>query len=115
MTAEFMCRVETTKLVAEKGKLVEIIERSGVVPNGTGFAITVAPAPELDALNLVVGRVVDGLDVVKQISELPVVKDNSNSPFLRAGKAVGDKRANVAELGFNRPFGKVVVASSGVL
>ena len=107
--------METTKLVAEKGKLVEVIERSGVVPNGTGFAITVAPAPEVDALNLVVGRVVEGLDLVTQLSELAVVKDNSASPFLRAGKAIGDKRANVAEMGFNRPFNKVVVASSGIV
>ena len=94
---------------------MEVIERSGVVPNGTGFTITVAAAPELNANNLVVGRVVDGLDIVMQLSELPVVKDNSASPFFKAGKAVGDKRANVAELGFNRPFNRMVVTASGIL
>jgi peptidyl-prolyl cis-trans isomerase B (cyclophilin B) len=86
-----------------------------VVPNGTGFALTVGPAPELDGKYLIVGRIVDGQQVVQDLSELPVVKDNSNSPFFKAGKALGDKRAIVAEQGFNRPFNKVVVASSGLL
>lgn len=105
-------RLENKKLVAEKGKLVEIIERSGVIPNGTGFAITTGPAPELDGKYLIVGRVVEGLALADEISKLPVVKDNSNSPFFKAGKAIGDKRAVVAEMGFNRPFNKVTVAAS---
>jgi hypothetical protein len=110
-----MCSTESTKLVAEKGKLVEVIERSGIVPNGTGFAITTGPAPALDATHLIVGRVVQGMDVVMQLDKLPVVKNNSGSPFFIVGKAVGDKRANVAELGFDRPFNKVTVSASGTL
>jgi hypothetical protein len=109
------CRVESKRLVADKGKLVEIIERSGAVPNGTGFALTVGPAPELDGKFLIVGRIVDGYEVVQELSMLPVVKDNSSSPFFKAGKALGDKRAIVAEQGFNKPFNKVVVSSSGVM
>ena len=33
----------------------------------------------------------------------------------RAGKFLGDKRADVAEKGFGRPFQKVLVSASGVL
>jgi hypothetical protein len=33
----------------------------------------------------------------------------------RAGKAMGDKRAIVAEKGFNRPFKRVIIAKSGLL
>ena len=33
----------------------------------------------------------------------------------RAGKLVGDKRAIVAEMGFDRPFNKILVAASGLL
>ena len=101
--------------MAEKGKLKQIVERSGVVPNGTPFAITTGPAPELDDINLVVGKVVDGLDVVKDIETLPVVRDNSKSFWFKAGKQIGDTRATVAELAFNRPFNKVTVLSSGLL
>lgn len=110
-----MCSVENTKLVASQGKLVEVIERSGVVPNGTGFAITTGAAPALDRTNLIVGRVVEGMDVIMELDKLPVVKNNSGSPFFMVGKAVGDKRANVAELGFDRPFNKVAVGASGIL
>eukprot|EP00955_Chlamydomonas_euryale_P095248 364925-Chlamydomonas_euryale.AAC.6 len=33
----------------------------------------------------------------------------------RAGKAMGDKRATVAEKGFNRPFKRVVIKKAGLL
>ena len=101
--------------MAEKGKFREVTERSGVIPNGTGFAISTGAAPDLDGKYLIVGRVVDGMDVVETISKLPVVKDNSKSPFFQAGKAIGDKRATVAEMGFNRPFNRVTVLASGLL
>jgi hypothetical protein len=113
--AVFACRVEKTRLVAQQGKLVNVVEKSGIIPNGTEFAITVASAGELDETNLVVGRVVEGLDIIVELSKLPVVKDNSGSPFFKAGKAIGDKRANVAQMGFNRPFNKVAIAASGLL
>eukprot|EP00892_Ulva_mutabilis_P003796 jgi/Ulvmu1/1789/UM119_0007.1 len=106
---------EKTKLVAEKGKLVEVTERGGIVPNGTAFAITTGAAPDLDSTHLVVGEVVEGMDVVRKLDKLPVVKNNTNSPFFQAGKKFGDKRANVAELGFDRPFNKVTVMASGIV
>ena len=79
------CSIESTKLKAIKGKLVNVLERSGVAPNGTEFAITTGGAPELDDTNLIVGRVVEGMDIVSSLSKLPVVKNNSSSPFFQAG------------------------------
>lgn len=110
-----MCRKEDTKLVADKGKLVEVVERSGVIPNGTGFTITTGAAPDLNKTHLIVGQVLEGFDVLQQVDKLPVVKNNSSSPFFIVGKAAGDKRANVAELGFDRPFKKVLVATAGTV
>lgn len=41
----------------------------------------------------------------------------SPTPFLflwrRAGKAAGDKRADVAERAFGKPFNKIVIAETG--
>jgi peptidyl-prolyl cis-trans isomerase B (cyclophilin B) len=71
------------RLVAYRGKLVTVQEQQGSVPNGSGFVITTASAPDLDATNLVVGRVVQGMDVVEAISQLPTVKSNTGSPFFK--------------------------------
>jgi hypothetical protein len=73
------------RLVAYQGKLVTVQEQQGSVPNGSGFVITTAAAPDLDATNLVVGRVVGGMDVVEAISQLPSVKANTGSPFFKCG------------------------------
>ena len=92
--------------------------QAGEAPNGTGFVITRGPAPDLDQTNLVIGRVVQGMDVVEQIALLPFSKPRTewyDGPFFEAGKAMGDKRAIVAEKGFNRPFKRVIVSKSGVL
>lgn len=39
------------------GKLVTLKEQAGEAPNGTQFMITTGPTPELDATNLIVGKV----------------------------------------------------------
>jgi peptidyl-prolyl cis-trans isomerase B (cyclophilin B) len=52
------------------GQLVTVKEQAGEAPNGTAFTITTAPSPELDATNLVVGRVVEGLEVVARITQV---------------------------------------------
>jgi cyclophilin family peptidyl-prolyl cis-trans isomerase len=62
------------RLVAKRGKLVTEYSQAGEAPNGTGFVITTAPAPALDATHLVVGRVVEGMDVVAAIQRLPFAK-----------------------------------------
>ncbi|KAK3163687.1 hypothetical protein QOZ80_1AG0006890 [Eleusine coracana subsp. coracana] len=103
------------KLVAKGGKLEVEEEQVGVVPNGTEFVITTKEAPELDASAVLVGRVLDGMDVVEKIAAVPTVKDNGGSPYFRVAKLIGDKRAVVAERGFNRPYTKILVTNCGVL
>ncbi len=77
------CRVGKTKLVAYNGKLIRVEEPTpGESPNGSGFVITTQPAPDLDATNLVIGHLVDGMDVVHHLTKLPTVKAN-NSVFFK--------------------------------
>jgi peptidyl-prolyl cis-trans isomerase B (cyclophilin B) len=57
-----------------RGQLVTLKEQAGEAPNGTSFMITTAAAPELDATNLIVGRVVQGMDVVQALAALPFAK-----------------------------------------
>ena len=102
-------------LKAIDGKFVNVTQTFGNLPNGTEFSITTGPAPDLDGINLIVGRVVKGMEVVEALQKLPKVKNNESSPFFKAGKATKDRRADVAELGFDRPFSSVIVGQSGVL
>eukprot|EP00803_Ostreobium_quekettii_P010514 evm.model.scf_1182.1 EVM.evm.TU.scf_1182.1 scf_1182:7992-10578(-) len=70
------------RLIAKGGKLVTVEDEIGArPPNGTAFTITTAPAPELDGKNLVIGRVVSGMNIVREIQALPTVTPNSGSPF----------------------------------
>lgn len=59
-------------MVAYGGKLVNIKQQAGEAPNGTAFAITLGPAPELDSTNLVIGRVVGGQELIKTIGGLKI-------------------------------------------
>mmetsp|Transcript_35055 Transcript_35055/g.99373 ORF Transcript_35055/g.99373 Transcript_35055/m.99373 type:complete len:312 (-) Transcript_35055:218-1153(-) len=110
-----LARPPKDKLVAMGGKLVTIQEEVGSKPNGTAFVITTGPCPQLDSTNLVVGRVVEGMDAVARIAKLPSIPDNSNSPFILAAKTIGDKRADVAMKGYNKPYSKIVISRSGLL
>ncbi|KZV56502.1 peptidyl-prolyl cis-trans isomerase cyclophilin-type family protein [Dorcoceras hygrometricum] len=102
-------------LVARKGKLELGQEEVGTDPNGTEFVIATKDSPELDVSALVVGRVIEGMDVVERIGRVETVKDNTTSPYFRAAKLIGDKRAVVAERGFNRPYSKVVITNCGLI
>ncbi|KAJ6387236.1 hypothetical protein OIU78_017031 [Salix suchowensis] len=102
------------KLVARQGKLVIDQEEIGTDPNGTEFVIATKDSPELDASSLVVGRVLEGMEVVEMIGQVKTVQENTKSPYFRAAKLIGDKRAVVAERGFNRPYSKVVVTNCGL-
>ncbi|CAL9155664.1 unnamed protein product [Musa hybrid cultivar] len=103
------------KLVARKGKLEIDEEEVRTDPNGTEFVIAINDSPDLDASTLVVGRVLEGMDVVEKISRVKTVQENTSSPyFSRVAKLIGDKRAVVAERGFNRPYSKVVVTNCGL-
>jgi peptidyl-prolyl cis-trans isomerase B (cyclophilin B) len=72
------------KLVARGGKLEVEEEQAGVVPNATEFVVTTGAAPELDAAAVLVGRVLDGMDVVAKIAAVPTVRDNTDSPYFRS-------------------------------
>ena len=101
-------------LKAIDGKLVNVTQTFGMPPNGTEFSITTGPAPDLDGINLIVGRVIAGMDVVEALRQLPKVKNNQNSAFFKAGKMAKDRRADVAELGFDRPFSTALVFDCGI-
>lgn len=103
------------KLVARLGKLEIDQEEVGTDPNGTEFVIATKDSPELDASSLVIGRVVGGMEVVQKISQVKTVQENTSSPYFRVAKLIGDKRAVVAERGFNRPYSKVVITNCGVI
>nr|KYP55639.1 Peptidyl-prolyl cis-trans isomerase B [Cajanus cajan] len=104
------------KLVAKQGKLEIDQEEVGTDPNGTEFVIATKDAPELDASTLVIGRVTRGMEVVQRIGQVKTVQENTGSPyFRRVAKLIGDKRAVVAERGFNRPYSKVIVTNCGLM
>ncbi|KAE9601873.1 putative peptidylprolyl isomerase [Lupinus albus] len=103
------------KLVARKGKLEIDQEEVGTDPNGTEFIIVTKDSPELDASALVIGRVLTGMEVVQRIGQVKTVQENTSSPYFRVAKLIGDKRAVVAEKGFNRPYSKVIVTNCGVM
>ncbi|XP_010532267.1 PREDICTED: peptidyl-prolyl cis-trans isomerase CYP26-2, chloroplastic [Tarenaya hassleriana] len=103
------------KLVARNGKLEIDEEEVGVGPNGTEFVITTADSSELDESVLVVGEIVEGMNVVEKMRAVKTVKENTGSPYFRVAKLIGDKRAVVAERGFNRPYSKIIVSNCGLL
>ncbi|TKY54953.1 Peptidyl-prolyl cis-trans isomerase CYP26-2 [Spatholobus suberectus] len=103
------------KLVAKQGKLEIDQEEVGTDPNGTQFVIATKDSPELDASSLVIGRVIGGMEVVERIGQVKTVQENTGSPYFRVAKLIGDKRAVVAERGFNRPYSKVIVTNCGLM
>lgn len=102
------------KIVAKQGKLQVVKEEVGVEPNGTEFVIVTKDSPELDQSVLVIGTVVDGMEVAEKLTQVKTVQDNTSSPYFRVAKLIGDKRAVVAERGFNRPYSKVIVTNCGI-
>lgn len=107
--------VTKDKLVASKGQLITVTETFGEQPNGSAWTITTKPDPSLDNTNIIVGRVVEGQELVDALAALPRVKSNKNSPFFKAGQAAGDKRADVAKRAFGKPFDKIIIEECGVL
>lgn len=72
-----------TKLVARDGRLQIDLEEVGTGPNGTEFVISMKDSPELDASCLVVGRVLEGTEVVERIGKVETVNENTSSPYFR--------------------------------
>ncbi|CAH8334577.1 unnamed protein product [Eruca vesicaria subsp. sativa] len=104
-----------TKLVATNGKLEVQEEEVAVGPNGTEFVITAVDTPELEESVLVIGEVLEGMGVVEKMREVKTVRDNTSSPYFKVAKVIGDKRAVVAERGFNRPYTKVQITNCGLI
>ena len=90
--------------------------------NDGGFGFTIFPggskgALELDQENVVIGRVVEGMDAVERLNEIPVVKSKIKAS---GGKKAAPTRAcryGGKELycNENKPLKKVLISSSGVL
>ncbi|GAB5363286.1 hypothetical protein AAMO2058_000870500 [Amorphochlora amoebiformis] len=108
----------TKKLVAEGGRLITVEEspKGYVEPNGSEFVITTKAANYLDETNLVVGEVIEGMDVIDKICQLPTSKPKGkDDPFFKIGKSIGDSRALFVSTRFGRPFARVQVVESGKL
>lgn len=98
------------------GQLRTVREALPPGPNGTGFALTLGAAPTLDGIAVVVGRVLEGQEVLDALTALPTNRNADEAGlFFAVAKSIGDKRAAVAEKGFGRPLSKVLVAACGKL
>lgn len=102
-----------------KGPCAPTAVQPQAAPDNTGGPAT---SIELTEVHLLVSsmfvQVVHGFDVVQAVASLPFARPRDSyydKPFFEAGKALGDKRATVAEKRFNRPLKRVLVANAGVL
>lgn len=74
-------------------------DKAGLVsmPKGGNFefAILAQPMPELNETNIVVGRVVNGMETVEKLVNVPTNKKTIRDGYRKIGKVIGDARANV--------------------
>ena len=86
--------------------------------HNTQFLITTGPgpAPQLDGQDLVFGQVLEGIDTVVAVSEVPVFNPSEKVKALNAfAGAVGDERALRARQSWGRPLRAVVITGAGVI
>ncbi|KAH8487235.1 hypothetical protein Peur_069427 [Populus x canadensis] len=102
------------KLVARQGNLEIDQEEVGIDPSSTEFVTATKDSPELDASSLIVGSVLEGMEVVDKIGQVKTSQENIRSPYFRAARLLRGKGAVVAERGFDRQYSKVVVANCGL-
>ena len=84
----------------------------------TQFLITTGPgpAPRLDNANVVFGRVVDGLETLRQLAEVKTYKPSTRiQAFNTFARAIGDERASEVRKTWSRPIQPVVVSRAQVL
>ncbi|KAJ8553407.1 hypothetical protein K7X08_024085 [Anisodus acutangulus] len=55
------------------------------------------------------------IDLEEVGKDVKTVKEDTSSPYFRVVKLIGDKRAVVAERGFNRPYSKVKITNCGLM
>lgn len=92
-------------------------DSAGVVSmkkGGGSFEFSISPKanPKMDEEQVVIGRVLGGLDVIEQINEVPTSREDAlgtKSAFSSAGKSF-DGRAKLA-MPVGRPLRKVVITS----
>eukprot|EP00741_Cyanophora_paradoxa_P023086 tig00021537_g22296.t1 len=84
-----------------------------VSEDGLQFAVTSAPAPELDGKTLVIGRVLEGQEVLDAVDRVPIVRPDADKRFfVGVGEAIGDARAGKS---FYKPLTKIKIAACGTL
>jgi peptidyl-prolyl cis-trans isomerase B (cyclophilin B) len=91
-------------------------ERPGYRP--TEFLITTGPGPvpRLDGQNIVFGKVVQGLDVVRAVATVPTFQPSERANAMnRLAAAIGDDRANAVRRKYGKPLKAVVILGSGVM
>lgn len=84
-----------------------------VKKGGGSFDFTIAPRANknLDKENIVIGQIIDGIDVIDKINEIPVSKEDligSKSIYSAVGKGF-DGRAKIITLG--RPLKRVTISN----
>lgn len=71
------------KLVARQGNLEIDQEEVGIDPSSTEFVTATKDSPELDASSLIVGSVLEGMEVVDKIGQVKTSQENIRSPYFR--------------------------------
>ncbi|KAI0562292.1 cyclophilin type peptidyl-prolyl cis-trans isomerase [Gracilaria domingensis] len=59
------------------------------------FSVLLAPDAELDESHLVIGRVVDGMNVIDVLGKVPTNRKTIRDGYRNIGRAIGDARAKV--------------------
>ena len=73
------------------------------------------PVPRLDGKDMVMGRVLQGLETVDAIRQVPTYAPTSTGKFYNAlAKGFGDKRAATARGSWTRPRQAIVITDCGV-
>ena len=83
---------------------------------GGSFDFTIAPRPnaDLDKGNIIIGKVIEGVDVIEEINDIPTSREDilgTKQAFSNAGKAF-DGRAKLAAVG--KPLKRVRILSCTV-
>ena len=71
---------------------------SGANTNGSQFFILFNPCPELDGKHTVFGRVISGLETLKQIESISTTKDAPNVPVTIADCGILEVKLNKSEV-----------------
>lgn len=130
VSGKFVARENPTFEVAKSNGLVH---STGVVSvrrgDDGGYGFTIFPGAKgsaaaalLDEDNIIVGRVIEGMDVVERLNNMPVVKSSSLNYMSLAGGPKG-KNAPTRACRYggpmycneNKPLKKVLIESTGIL